>query len=79
MKTKFTISDLDLSTVDWVLVYDPSNATPFTTLQGTEHIWNWDFTSGNLLKDGIPLLGSEGYSIIIEKYEVTDATVQQEE
>ncbi len=69
MKTKFTISDLDLTTTDWILIYDPAQSTPFTTLQGTEHIWNWDFTTGNLLKDGTPLLGSEGYSIVIERYE----------
>lgn len=69
MTTKFTISDLDLSTPDWILLYDPQNAIPFTTLQGTEHIWNWDFTTGNLLKDGVPLSGAEGYSIVIERYE----------
>lgn len=69
MTTKFTISDLDLSTPDWILLYAPQNAIPFTTLQGTEHIWNWDFTTGNLLKDGVPLSGAEGYSIVIERYE----------
>lgn len=69
MRTKLTISDLDLTTTDWILVYDPSLSVPFTTLQGTEHVWNWDFTTGNLLKDGTPLTGVEGYSIIIEKYE----------
>lgn len=69
MTTKFTISDLDLSTIDWILLYAPQNAIPFTTLQGTEHIWNWDFTTGNLLKDGVPLSGAEGYSIVIERYE----------
>lgn len=73
MKIKLTISDLDHSTVDWILVYEPEKATPFTTLQGTEHIWNWDFISGNLLKDGTPLLGSEGYSIVIERYELEAA------
>lgn len=66
MKVKFTISDLDLTTVDWILLYEPEKAIPFTTIQGTEHIWNWDFVSGNLLKDGVPILGSEGYSIVIE-------------
>ena len=69
MTTKFTISDLDLSTIDWILLYDPQNAIPLTTLKGTEHIWNWDFTTGNLLKDGVPLSGAEGYSIVIERYE----------
>lgn len=69
MKVKLTISDLDASTVDWILLYEPDKATPFTTLQGTEHIWNWDFTTGNLLKDGVPLTGAEGYSIIIERYQ----------
>jgi hypothetical protein len=69
MTTKFTIQDLDLSTPDWILLYDPQNAIPFTTLQGTEHIWNWDFTTGNLLKDGVPLSGADGYSIVIERYE----------
>jgi hypothetical protein len=69
MTTKFTIQDLDLSTPDWILLYTPQNAIPFTTLQGTEHIWNWDFTTGNLLKDGVPLSGAEGYSIVIERYE----------
>jgi hypothetical protein len=69
MKTKFTISDLDLSTPDWILLYEPDKAIPFTTLQGTVHIWNWDFTTGNLLKDGVPLSGTEGYSIVIERYE----------
>ena len=66
MKVKFIISDLDSSTVDWILLYEPEKAVPFTTIQGTEHIWNWDFVSGNLLKDGVPILGSEGYSIVIE-------------
>lgn len=66
MKVKFIISDLDLTTVDWILLYEPEKAIPFTTIQGTEHIWNWDFVSGNLLKDGVPILGSEGYSIVIE-------------
>lgn len=66
MKVKFTISDLDLTTVDWILLYEPEKAIPFTTIQGTEHIWNWNFVSGNLLKDGVPILGSEGYSIVIE-------------
>lgn len=66
MKVKFIISDLDSSTVDWILLYEPEKAIPFTTIQGTEHIWNWDFVSGNLLKDGVPILGSEGYSIVIE-------------
>lgn len=73
MKIKLTISDLDLTTVDWILLYEPDKATPFTTLQGTEHIWNWDFTTGNLLKDGVALLGSEGYSIVIERYELEAA------
>jgi hypothetical protein len=66
MKVKFIISDLDSSTVDWILLYEPEKSVPFTTIQGTEHIWNWDFVSGNLLKDGVPILGSEGYSIVIE-------------
>lgn len=69
MKTKFTISDVELTTVFWILVYDPLLSTPFTTLQGTEHVWNWDFIAGNLLKDGSPLLGSNGYSITIELYD----------
>ena len=73
MKIKLTISDLDLTTVDWILLYEPDKATPFTTLQGTEHIWNWDFTTGNLLKDGVALLGSEGYSIVIERYQLEAA------
>jgi len=67
MKVKFIISDLDLTTVDWILLYEPEKAIPFTTIQGTEHIWNWNFVSGNLLKDGVPILGSEGYSIVIEQ------------
>lgn len=66
MKVKFIISDLDLTSIDWILLYEPEKAIPFTTIQGTEHIWNWDFVSGNLLKDGVPILGSEGYSIVIE-------------
>jgi hypothetical protein len=69
MKVKFIISDIDLTSTDWILLYEPEKAIPFTTIQGTEHIWNWDFTSGNLLKDGAPLLGSEGYSIVIENVE----------
>lgn len=74
MKTKFTISDLDATTIDWILLYEPEKPTPFTTLQGTEHVWNWDFISGNLLQDGVPLTGAEGYSIVIEPYvEVSDA------
>jgi hypothetical protein len=73
MKIKLTISDLDLTTVDWILLYEPDKAAPFTTLQGTDHIWNWDFTTGNLLKDGVALLGSEGYSIVIERYELEAA------
>lgn len=67
MKVKFIISDLDLTSIDWILLYEPEKAIPFTTIQGTEHIWNWDFVSGNLLKDGTPVLGSEGYSIVIEQ------------
>lgn len=66
MKTLFTISNVELSTVHWKLLYDPSQPVPFMTLEGTEHVWNWDFTCGNLIKDGEPLLGSEGYSIQIE-------------
>lgn len=66
MKVKFIISDIDLTSIDWILLYEPEKAIPFTTIQGTEHIWNWDFVSGNLLKDGVPILGSEGYSIVIE-------------
>jgi len=64
-----SICSRPLSAIDWILHYEPQNETPFTTLQGTEHSWNWDFTTGNLLKDGVPLTGAEGYSIIIEKYQ----------
>lgn len=66
MKVKLTICDLDLTTTDWILLYEPDKAVPFTTLQGTEHVWNWDFTTGSLLKDGVPLSPTEGYSITIE-------------
>ena len=41
----------------WVLRYAPNSLTPFTTLQGTEHVWVWDFISGEFLIDGAPLLG----------------------
>ncbi len=37
--------------------YEPNYLVPFTTLQGTEHVWVWDFISGEFLKDGAPLLG----------------------
>ena len=69
MKVKFIISDLDLTTIDWILLYEPEKAVPFTTIQGTEHIWHWNFVNGCLMKDGTPLLGSEGWSIIIENAE----------
>lgn len=69
MKIKLTISDLDLTTTDWILLYEPEKSVPFTTIQGTEHVWNWNFVNGNLMKDGVPLLGSEGYSIVIENTE----------
>lgn len=47
----------DFDTIAWVLKYAPNSLTPFTTLQGTEHVWVWDFISGEFLKDGAPLLG----------------------
>jgi len=58
----FLIQDPDTDEVIWNLSYNPSWATPFVTVAGSEHIWNWDFVSGALLQDGEPLLG---YSVVI--------------
>jgi hypothetical protein len=53
MTYTLTIFDIqDLSTPEWMLRYDPSASAPFTTLQGSEHSWVWDFISGSFLKDG---------------------------
>lgn len=41
----------------WVLKYAPNSTVPFTTLQGTECAWVWDFISGAFLKDGETLTG----------------------
>lgn len=43
-------------TVEWTLRYCPESSTPFTTLQGTEHVWVWDFITGAFLKDGETLV-----------------------
>jgi len=69
MKTKFTISDVDTSEVQWILLYAPENEIPFSTLFGSAHVWNWDFCTGNLLKDGLPLPASDGHTISIEAVE----------
>jgi hypothetical protein len=41
----------------WILRYAPSEPVPFTTLEGTECSWVWDFISGAFLKDGEVLTG----------------------
>jgi len=63
MQTKFTIVEPDTDVVEWVLRHNPAWPVPFVTLQGTEHVWNWDFISGELMQDGVPLLG---FAIAIE-------------
>jgi len=60
----FSIIDFVSDQVVWKLRHNPSWEIPFVTLAGTQHIWNWDFISGNLLQDGVPLTG---YTIMIEK------------
>jgi hypothetical protein len=72
MKIKFTISDVLTSEVCWTLLYQPDQETPFATLFGGHHVWNWDFCTGNLLKDGIPLPPESGYGITIERLEGGD-------
>lgn len=57
MNTLLTIIDPDTDVVEWVLRHNPSWAVPFVTVQGSEHIWNWNFITGELIKDGEPLLG----------------------
>lgn len=47
----------DFSTIAWILKYEPNSSVPFTTVQGTEHFWVWDFVSGSFLKDGETLVG----------------------
>jgi len=63
MKIKFTISDVLTSEVCWILLYQPDQETPFATLFGGHHVWNWDFCTGNLLKDGIPGRQSQPQSL----------------
>ena len=41
----------------WILRYAPSEPVPFTTLEGFECSWVWDFISGAFLKDGEVLSG----------------------
>jgi hypothetical protein len=57
MPLLFTIMDPDTDAVVWVLHYNPAWEIPFVTVQGTPHVWNWDFITGALLQDGQPLIG----------------------
>ena len=47
-----TITPVGSATPHWVLKYVPDSATPFTTIEGTEQVWVWDFIGGALMKDG---------------------------
>ena len=64
MNIIFTLTNVDTQTQDWVLTHNPQWETPFETISGLPHVWNWDFINGNLLKDGEAL---SGYTITIER------------
>ncbi len=66
MTVIFIISDVEMKQIGWKLHHNPTWDIPFVTVDGTHHVWNWDFTSGNLLKDGEPLIG---HTILVEKEE----------
>jgi hypothetical protein len=66
----FTIIDVDGKRAGWKLRHNPAWEIPFTTIEGTPHVWNWNFADGSLLQDGVPL---RGYTIGIER---EDAEVQ---
>lgn len=48
----------------WQLKYNPQWENQFMTVSGPEHIWNWDFFNGCLLKDGEQLTG---HTITVER------------
>jgi len=47
----------DFNSIEWVLKYAPNSSVPFSTIQGVEALWVWDFVTGALLKDGEALTG----------------------
>lgn len=62
MIVTFTILDPDTDEVVWILHYNPALEVPFSTKFGTHYVWNWDFITGALLKEGEPLVG---YAVIL--------------
>jgi len=63
MRTRFTLTDIETGETVWVLIHDPEKEIPFTTVQGTPRIWNWDFIRGVLVCDGEPVTA---YGIAVE-------------
>ena len=68
MRFILTITPVGSTAEAWKLAHNPAWEIPFITLEGTVHIWNWDFVNGNLLKDGEQLVG---YTITIEREDAT--------